>query len=158
MSTNTYGIEALGIINPTNVYRNLPVSKLVEKAILRGEGKLTNTGALAVTTGKYTGRSPDDRFIVDEPSIHNDINWGKINVPFTPEKFDKIYNKLVAYLQNRELFIFDGFAGADKEYRLPFRIINEYASQNLFMHQLLLRPTIEEFQSFAPGFTIICAP
>lgn len=158
MGVTTYGIESLGIINPKSVHRNLPVSKLVEKALVRGEGKLTNTGALVVTTGKYTGRSPEDRFISDEPSVHNDINWGKVNMPIEPEKFDKIYNKLIAYLKNREIFIFDGFAGADREYRLPIRVINEYASQNLFMHNLLIRPNEEELNNFVPGFTLICAP
>lgn len=158
MSITTFGIESLGIINSKNVYRNLPVSKLVEKAILRGEGSLTNTGALAVTTGKYTGRSPEDRFISDEPSVHNDIDWGKVNMPIGPEVFDRIYDKLAAYLQNREIFIFDGFAGADKEYRLPIRVINEYASQNLFMHNLLIRPGEEELKNFVPEFTLICAP
>ena len=160
MSTNTnnYGIESLGIINPKKVHRNLPAAKLVEQAVLNGEGKLTNTGALAVTTGKYTGRSPLDRFIVDEPSIHGEINWGNINRPIAKEAFDNLYSKLTAYLQNRELYIFDGFAGADKEYRLPIRVINEFASQNLFMHQLLRRPTKEELSNFEPGFTLICAP
>lgn len=158
MSTNNYGIESLGIINPKKVHRNLPVSKLVEQAVLNGEGKLTNTGALAVTTGKYTGRSPHDRFIVDEPSIHDEINWGNINRPIEKEVFDNLYSKLTAYLQNHELYIFDGFAGADEEYRLPIRVINEFASQNLFMHQLLRRPTKEELNNFEPGFTLICAP
>lgn len=151
-------IQSLGLINPSQVYRNLPVSVLVEKAISRGEGKLTNTGALAVTTGKYTGRSPEDRFIVDEPSNHDEINWGKINMPIDNDKFDNLYKKLTAYLQNRDLFIFDGFAGADKEHRLSMRVINELASQNLFIHQLLIRPTEEELDNFIPGFTVICAP
>lgn len=158
MSKNQCDIKSLGIINPAGVSRNLPISKLVEKALLNGDGKLANTGALAVTTGKYTGRSPEDRFIVDEPSVHGDINWGKINKPIEPSKFDSIYGKLAAYLQNRELFVFDGFVGADKNYRLPVRVINEYASQNLFIHQLLVRPTDEELNNFIPGFTIICAP
>ncbi|HBM81174.1 MAG TPA: phosphoenolpyruvate carboxykinase (ATP) [Clostridiaceae bacterium] len=157
MSENTLSIEYLGIIN-AKVNRNLPVSKLVEKAILRGEGKLTNTGALSVTTGKYTGRSPEDRFIVDVPEVHNEINWGKVNKPIEEEKFDRLYGKLVSYLQNRELFVFDGFAGADADYRLPVRIINEYASQNLFIHELLRRPTSKELENFVPGFTVICAP
>ncbi len=154
----TYGIEKLGIINPTAVYRNMAVNKLVEKALERGEGELMETGALVVKTGKYTGRSPEDRFIVDEPSISDQINWGKVNVKISCEDFNRIYNKMVAYLQNRELFIFDGFAGADKEYNLSVRVINEMASQNLFMHQLLLRPTEEELAVFEPGFTIIAAP
>ncbi|MGI6200905.1 MAG: phosphoenolpyruvate carboxykinase (ATP) [Christensenellales bacterium] len=155
---NTYGIENLGIINPTAVYRNMTVAGLTEKAVARGEGTLSDTGALVVKTGKYTGRSPDDRFVVDEESIHDEISWGKVNVPITPEKFDAIYKRMCAYLQNRELFIFDGFAGADPTYRLSVRVINELASQNLFIHQLLLRPTCEELESFAPGFTIIAAP
>lgn len=158
MSTKAVNFDSLEIINCSKIYRNLPVSALVEKALSRGEGRLTNTGALAVTTGKYTGRSPEDRFFVDSPSIHDEINWGKVNKPISAEVFDRLYSKLTAYLQNREVFVFDGFAGADKEYRLPIRIINEYASQNLFIHQLLIRPTCEELENFTPGFTIICAP
>lgn len=150
--------ESLGIIAPKNVYRNLTPAELVEHALERGEGKLSNTGALVVTTGKYTGRSPDDRFVVDAPSIHNDIDWGKINVPISEERFESIYGKMMAYLQGREIFIFDGFAGADEAYHLPVRVVNELASQNLFIHQLLLRPTAEQLSSFVPGFTIIAAP
>ncbi|MDO4544442.1 MAG: phosphoenolpyruvate carboxykinase (ATP) [Clostridia bacterium] len=151
-------VESLGIIAPKAVYRNLTPAQLVEHALRRKEGKLTNTGALVVTTGKYTGRSPDDRFVVDYPSIHDDIDWGKINVPISPERFDAIYGKMMAYLQGRDIFIFDGFAGADETYHLPVRIVNELASQNLFIHQLLLRPTKEQLDSFVPGFTIIAAP
>ena len=155
---NTYGIEKLGLINPAAVYRNLPVSILTEKAVACGEGTLSNTGALVVKTGKYTGRSPEDRFVVDEPTTHDEIAWGKINVPITEAAFDGIYKRMCAYLQNREIFIFDGFAGADPNYRLNVRVINELASQNLFIHQLLLRPTDAELEAFAPGFTIIAAP
>ena len=151
-------IESLGIIAPKAVYRNLSPARLVEHAILRGEGRLSATGALTVTTGKYTGRSPEDRFVVDTPDVHNEIDWGKVNVPISREKADNIYNKMTSYLQGREIFIFDGFAGADKQYSLPIRVINELASQNLFIHQLLVRPTEDELESFAPGFTIIAAP
>ena len=155
---NTYGIEKLGIINSKAVYRNLPAAQLVEKALERGEGTLSNTGALVVKTGKYTGRSPEDKFVVDYPSIHDEIAWGKVNVPMKPEVFDKIYDKAVAYLQDREIFIFDGFAGADLKYTKRFRIINEMASQNLFIHQLLIRPTEEQLKDYTPDFTIIAAP
>ena len=86
----TYGLESLGIINPSAVYRNLTPAKLVEKALCRGEGKLSATGALCVTTGKYTGRSPDDKFIVDSKGVHDDIAWGKVNVPTTQEVFDAL--------------------------------------------------------------------
>ena len=151
-------LESLGIVAPKAVYRNLEPAILTEKALQRGEGTLSNTGALVVETGKYTGRSPDDRFVVDVPSIHNEIDWGKVNVPISPEKFEAIYQKMTAYLQGREIFIFDGFAGADPTYHLPVRVINELASQNLFIHQLLVRPSAEELASFVPGFTIIAAP
>lgn len=150
--------EMLGIAGFADVYRNLPPTKLVEIALERGEGILSDTGALSVLTGKYTGRSPDDKFIVDTPSVHDDIAWGKINVPISEEKYLAIKGKILAYLQNREVFVFDGFAGADKKYTQRFRIINEYASQNLFIHQLLVRPTDDELESFVPDYTIIAAP
>ncbi len=151
-------LSYLGIIESKAVYRNLPVSTLTEHALARGEGKLSNTGALVVKTGKYTGRSPEDRFVVDEPSIHDEIAWGKVNVPISIEKFDSIYNKMCAYLQGRDLFVFDGFAGADKAHRIGVRVVNELASQNMFIHQLLLRPSEEELAGFKSDFTIIAAP
>ena len=155
----TYGIEKLGIIGPKAVYRNLSPAQLVEAALRRGEGTLSNTGALVVTTGKYTGRSPDDKFIVDTEGVHNDIAWGKVNRPISREKFNAIKAKVAAYLQNREIFIFDGMAGADKKYTQKFRIINELASQNLFIHQLLIRPTAEELADFGePDYTMLVAP
>ncbi len=154
----TYGLESLGIINAKNVYRNLSVAELSERAVARGEGKLSKTGALVVTTGKYTGRSPKDKFIVDTKGVHDEIAWGKVNVPIAKEKFDAIYEKVIAYLQNREIFLFDGFAGADLKYRKSFRIVNEFASQNLFIRDLLLRPTAEELDNFSADFTIIAAP
>ena len=137
----TYGIEKYGIIGPKAVYRNLTPAQLVEAALRRGEGSLSNTGALVVTTGKYTGRSPNDKFIVDTEGVHNEIAWGKVNRPISREKFDAIKGKVAAYLQGREIFIFDGYAGADPRHTKKFRIINELASQNLFIHQLLIRPT-----------------
>ena len=139
----TYGLEKLGIINTGKVYRNLSSTELSEIALRREEGKLSKTGALVVTTGKYTGRSPEDKYIVDTPGIHDSIAWGKVNRPIEKEKFNAIYGKLVSYLQNREIFIFDGIAGADPVCRRKFRIVNELASQNLFIHQLLIRPNAE---------------
>ena len=158
---NCYGNLWFGISRDRQSQRclpNLTPAKLVEKALCRGEGKLSATGALCVTTGKYTGRSPDDKFIVDSKGVHDDIAWGKVNVPTTQEVFDALYEKMVAYLQNREIFIFDGYAGADPKYTKAFRIVNELASQNLFIHQLLLRPTEEQLKSYVPDFTIIAAP
>lgn len=155
---NTYGIEAYGIINPKSVSRNLNPAELIEAALKTEDAKLMDKGALLVETGKYTGRSPEDRFIAEEKSVKDEINWGKVNMPISEEKFERIYAKIQAYLSNRDIYIFDGFAGADKKYRKNFRIINEYASQNLFMNNMLIRPEEGELEGFAPDFTVICAP
>ena len=154
----TYGLEKLGIINAGAVYRNLTPAQLVEHALRRGEGTLSNTGALVVKTGKYTGRSANDKFIVDTPAVHDDIAWGKVNRPMDKARFDAIYAKVTAYLQNKDVFIFDGFAGADPKYTKGFRIVNELASQNLFIHQLLRRPTADQLKDFHEDYTIIAAP
>lgn len=150
-------IEALGIIAPKAVYHNLAPAKLVEMALARNDGELSETGALVVDTGKYTGRSPDDRYIVDLPEIHDDIDWGKVNMPISAEKYESIYSRLTAYLQGRDVFVFDGFAGADERYHLPIRVVTELASSNLFIHQALIRPTKEQLENFVPGFTVIAA-
>ncbi len=148
----------LGIAGEGIVYRNLEPAVLVEEALMRGEGVLSDKGALVVKTGKYTGRSPKDKFFVDTPAVHDEIAWGSVNVPISKEKYDSIKSKMLAYLQNKELFVFDGFAGADKKYTKRFRIVNEIAAQNLFIHQLLIRPTKEELETFEPDFTIVVAP
>ena len=149
---------SFGIAGNGTVYRNLPVARLVEKALERGEGVLAENGALAVRTGKYTGRSPNDKFFVDTPAIHDSVSWGKVNVPITKEKYDAIKGKMLAYLQGKELFVFDGFGGADPKYTRRFRIVNELASQNLFIHQLLIRPTAEQLEDYTPDYTLIVAP
>lgn len=148
----------LGIINLGEVHSNLPPARLVEIALQKEEGILASNGALTVQTGKYTGRSPLDRFIVDSPGIHDEIDWGKTNQPISEEDFRHIYHRLTAYLEEKELFIFDGFCGADQDFRIPIRVINQYAWQNLFVHQLLIRPTEEELGKIEPEFTVICAP
>ena len=124
MKKLTKDLEKLGIVNVAKIYRNLTPSELIEHALSRKEGTLSETGALVVTTGKYTGRSPKDKYIVDTAGIHDRIAWGNVNKSIEKEKFDSIYNKLIAYLQNREIFIFDGMAGADPTCRRKFRIIN----------------------------------
>ena len=154
----TYGLESLGIINASAIYRNLTPAQLTEHALRRGEGKLSNTGALVVKTGKYTGRSANDKFIVDTPAVHDEIAWGKVNRPIDKARYEAIKGKVLAYLQNKELFVFDGFAGADPKYTQGFRIVNELASQNLFIHQLLRRPTKEQLADFTPDYNVIVAP
>ncbi|HOR86408.1 MAG TPA: phosphoenolpyruvate carboxykinase (ATP) [Bacillota bacterium] len=140
------------------MHYNLTVGKLVEAALKKEDAALTDLGALNINTGKYTGRSPGDRFIVDDPSIHDKVDWGKGNVPISPEKFEKLYNKMLGYIKGKELFIFDGFVGADKNYRMPIRVINEYASQNLFAQNLFIKPKAEELEGFEPEYTIYAAP
>ena len=135
----------------------LTAPQLVEIALKHGEGVLSGTGALVVNTGKYTGRSPDDKYIVDTPAVHDDIAWGSVNRPIEKEKFDLIKSKMLAYLQNRELYVFDGFAGADRKYSKKFRIINELALQNLFIQNLLVEPQAEDLEDFVPDYTIIAA-
>ncbi|MDK2820830.1 MAG: phosphoenolpyruvate carboxykinase [Clostridia bacterium] len=151
-------LDELGIINTGTIYHNLPVARLVEIALERGEGVLAENGALRVETGKYTGRSPKDRYFVDTPSVHSNIAWGDSNKPMSEETFERLYNRLVAYLQGQDLFVFDGFIGADKEYRMPIRFINQLAWQGVFVHQLFVRPTAEELAEHVPQFTVICAP
>ena len=148
----------LGIAGDGVAFRNLSIPQLVQEALERGEGTLSETGALVVKTGKYTGRSPNDKFIVDTPMVHDEIAWGKINVPIEKAKYEAIKAKVLAYLQNKDLYVFDGFAGADPKYTQRFRIVNELASQNLFIHQLLIRPTDEELENYVPDYTIYAAP
>lgn len=154
----TYGLEKSGIINTKAIYRNLSPAELIEHALRRGEGKLSNTGALVVKTGKYTGRSAKDKFIVDTSAVHDEIAWGKVNRPIEESKFNALKAKIISYLQGKEVFIFDGFAGGDDKYKQSFRIINELASQNLFIHQLLRRPTTEQLDNFKQDYTIYVAP
>lgn len=155
---NTYGIEKYNIMTPSHVYRNLSPAVLTEMALKTEDCKLTDKGALLVETGKYTGRSPKDRYVVDEPTSTDKINWNNENKKISEEAFERIYGKVAAYLSNRDVYLFDGFAGADPSYRLAIRVINEYASQNLFMNNMLIRPTEEELEKFEEQFTVICAP
>ena len=142
-------------INPSKVYRNLSVTNLVEIAIQKNEGIVTSTGSLSVKTGKYTGRSPDDRYIVYDDETHENVDWGKINHQFPTGKFDKIFEKMKKFVEGNELFVFDGFAGADKENRLPIRVLTDHAWQSLFARQLFVRPSSAELQTHDPEFTVM---
>ncbi|MFO7030575.1 phosphoenolpyruvate carboxykinase (ATP) [Limnospira fusiformis CCALA 023] len=154
----TYGLENLGLKNLGHVYHNLPVPILIEHAVARGEGVLASNGSLCVKTGKYTGRSPHDKFIVEEANSRDEIHWSKMNVPIPEENFDRLCRRVRSYIQGRDLYIFDGFVGADPQRRFGVRIINELASQNLFVHQLFIRPTDEELQTHNSDFTVIAVP
>lgn len=141
------------------VHRNIPPAELVEQVILRREGVLSNAGAVVVATGKHTGRSPEDKFIVKRDiSECNDIWWGKVNKPFPPEAFNKLLEKVKNYLQGKEIFVSDLIAGAESEYQLPIRVITEKAWQALFAHNLFIRPSQEMLKQHDPGFTVVCCP
>ncbi len=143
-------------INPSKVHRNLSTDEMVAISVDRKEGVVNSTGSLSVNTGKYTGRSPDDRFIVYDDKTHDTIDWGKINHQFSSSKFDKLFEKMKNFVNNKELFIFDGFVGADPETRLPIRVINDHVWQSMFSSNLFIRPTDEELQKHEPEFTILC--
>lgn len=159
MTTLNFSNEIHHLLHGDNIHMNLPVSHLVERALARKEGILTASGALSVETGKYTGRSPKDKFIVEEKSVLNDIDWGPVNQPISKQVFTDLYKKVMAHLsEQKELFVTQAFAGADPAYRLPIRVINEDAWHNLFAKQLFIRPSEEELQTHEAGFTIISAP
>ncbi|RID86549.1 phosphoenolpyruvate carboxykinase (ATP) [Peribacillus asahii] len=141
-----------------NAHIQLSVPQLVEKVLSRNEGELTATGAIKAETGKYTGRSPKDKYIVEEASVKDKIDWDS-NQPISEETFNKLYNKVTEYLKEKdEIFVFKGFAGADQSSRLPIQVVNEYAWHNLFAHQLFIRPTEEELANHDSQFTILSAP
>ncbi|HYK72750.1 MAG TPA: phosphoenolpyruvate carboxykinase (ATP) [Pseudoneobacillus sp.] len=151
--------ELNGLLQSQNIHLQLSVPQLVEKVLKRNEGILTSTGAIRATTGKYTGRSPKDKYIVDEASVSKKISWGSVNQPISEDAFSKLYTKVINYLQEKdEVFVFKGFAGADKKYRLSIQVINEYAWHNLFAHQLFIRPNAEELLEHTSEFTVISAP
>ncbi len=134
-------------------------ARLIEKAVSRGEGILTSTGALAVTTGKYTGRSPKDRFIVDTSDVHDKIAWGSVNVPFSEEDYQLVHDEVISYLSERRIFMVHGIAGADRRYSRKILVLTELASQALFAHQMLVRPTEEELANYGRAdFVVMACP
>jgi phosphoenolpyruvate carboxykinase (ATP) len=151
-------LNYLNIGTSKKIYRNLPISDLVSFALHREEGTLSESGALVVNTGKYTGRSPKDRFIVCQESVKELINWGDINLPIEETIFDNLYSQVCTYLNDKDLFVFDGYVGAMEEYRLPIRVVNEFASEALFSNQLFRRPDKTMLQNHEAEFTVIAAP
>src|SRR3954466_1732991 len=151
-------IAQLGLSNVEMAYWNLHPSELVEETIVRGQGVLSDVGALAVDTGEFTGRSPKDKFIVVDEKTKDSIWWGDVNYKFESGKFDTLYNRVTAYLAGKEIYVRDSYACADPKFRLNIRVVTEYPWSNLFAHHLFLRPTQEEILNFNPEWTIICAP
>lgn len=144
--------------NHPTTHTNLSTAELIETAIRREEGVLAANGALMCTTGKYTGRSPNDKFLEDTPAIHDNIWWGKVNQPIAPDKFEVIFERALVFLNEREdLFEFHGHAGADPKYRLNVRVVTTMAWHNLFAQTLFIRPTEAELANFSADWTILNA-
>jgi phosphoenolpyruvate carboxykinase (ATP) len=159
MKTISLQSELANLLKQDHVHLNLSISSLIEKSLIRGEGTLTSTGALSVETGAYTGRSPKDKFIVNESSVSDKIDWGSVNQPIEKEVFTSLYHKVIEHLGNsEELFVSDGFAGADNSYQLPLKVINEFAWHQVFARQLFIRPTEHNSENDKKAFTIISAP
>jgi phosphoenolpyruvate carboxykinase (ATP) len=150
-------VRAHGLINVGTVHANLCPAAVTQLALARSEGLLTATGALVAYTGTHTGRSPKDRYLVAEPPSKDQIDWGNVNRPMEPAVFTRLHDRVLAYLQGRDLFVCDGWACADDRHRLKVRVITEKAWHALFIRCLLLRPPAEELVGFQPQFTILCA-
>ena len=151
---SNHGIGSLRL-----AYWNLVTEALHEEAVFRGEGTTSGGGPFIAHTGKHTARSANDKFVVRHPDSEENIWWGTYNRPFAPEKFDALYERLLGYLQGRDVFVQDAYAGADEQYRLPVRFVTEHAWHSMFLRNMFILPqSLEEYKRFVPEFTIIGAP
>jgi len=155
----SFGLDDQGIVTGAELHWNLTAAPLVEHAVQRSEGLLAKDGPLVVRTGKHTGRSAQDRFIVRNGTSEDTVWWGKTNKPMDPEAFDRLHEDfLVALGEKEKLFVADLFGGSQPEHRVRVRVVNELAWHNLFIRTLLVRPEVEELASFVPEFTMIDLP
>lgn len=153
-----HGFGTLDLSAPSLVQWNLPPAGLVQQAVLRREGVLVTGGAFNATTGKHTGRSPNDKFFVDHPSLADSIDWGKVNRPIAREAAARIWEKARKHVGGRDLFVQDLVAGADPAYQLKVRVITEQAWHNLFARNMFRVPTAEERVDFQPDYTVLQVP
>ncbi len=152
------GLEAVGLANLGGVLWNPTPATLYEEFVMNGEGVIATGGPVVAETGKYTGRSPDDKFVVEEPSSKSKLWWGKVNRPFDEDKFTRLFHRVQAYLQDGMVYVQDCWAGADKDQRVPVRVITQIAWHSLFARNMFIPATPEEQKSHTPQFTIISAP
>ncbi|MEA1787172.1 phosphoenolpyruvate carboxykinase (ATP) [Arenibacter sp. GZD96] len=150
-------LQSYGLSN-AKWYYQLPPDELHQISIAKDMGQEASSGALAINTGEFTGRSPKDRFIVKDSITRDTVSWGDVNIPFNAAKFDALYAKVIQYLDDKELFVRDCYACADANYRMNIRVINEYPWSNLFAYNMFLRPTNEELLNFEPEWTVVNAP
>ncbi|WP_291950902.1 phosphoenolpyruvate carboxykinase (ATP) [Chitinophaga sp.] len=151
-------LRELGIENASNVYYQLEPAQLVKQSLERNQGVLSDTGALAVNTGEFTGRSPKDKFIVKDPITADTVNWNDFNIPFTTENFDRLYDKVTAYFAGKDVWVRDCFACADTSYRIGVKVITELPWSSLFAYNMFLRPNEEELEYMQTDWTVIQAP
>ncbi|MCX8081010.1 MAG: phosphoenolpyruvate carboxykinase (ATP) [Bacteroidia bacterium] len=151
-------LNEIGLENVENAYWNLYPSELIEDTLRLGEGVLTDTGALAINTGEFTGRSPKDKFVVKDKKTENSVWWGDVNNEFDENKFDILYNRMAAYLSGKDIWVRDAYVCASPKYRLNLRVVNELPWGNLFSYNLFLRPGRDEIRTFKHDWLIINAP
>ncbi|MFY0605275.1 MAG: phosphoenolpyruvate carboxykinase (ATP) [Cyclobacteriaceae bacterium] len=158
MKSQKIGLEAARIKKVKEAHWNLNPAELIEEALKNREGHLTDTGALMCDTGEFTGRSPKDRFIVEDEKTKDHVWWGDINQPISTEHFDKIHDKMIGYMEDKKLYVRDAYAGADKTHRLKLRVVNTLAWHNLFCYNMFITPPDYKLEDFEPNFTILCCP
>ena len=158
LKADNFSIADLGLANVDMAYWNLYPSELIEDCIMLNQANLTDSGALAIDTGEFTGRSPKDKFVVYDENTKDSVWWGDVNNRFEADKFETLHQRMLAYLGNKEVWVRDAYACADPTYRINIRVVNEYPWSNLFAYNLFLRPTAEEIKTFKHDWTILNAP
>ncbi len=154
-----YGLENHGLSNLRMAYWNLPTEALYEEIAFRREARITQLGPIVANTGKHTARSANDKFVVREATTEDKIWWGQYNRPFSPEKFNDLFNRMQGFLQGRDVFVQDCYAGADPNYRMPVRIICEHAWHAVFARNMFILPkTNEEYRRHIPEYTVMAIP
>ncbi|MGA1863278.1 phosphoenolpyruvate carboxykinase (ATP) [Deferribacter thermophilus] len=157
--TEYSGLEEHGLVNLSRIFWNLTTPQLYEEAVRRREGLIAHLGPLVVRTGHHTGRSPNDKFIVKTEDVENDIYWNNSNKPISEENFERLYHRLQAYLQNKEVYVQECYAGADEKYRIKVRVITETAWHNLFARNMFIKVLdLKKLETFEPDFTVIAVP
>ncbi|MFA6060103.1 MAG: phosphoenolpyruvate carboxykinase (ATP) [Taibaiella sp.] len=157
LKNSSANLAAIGL-NVATAHWNLSPEELTQKTLELGQGELNDTGALCVSTGKFTGRSPKDKFTVKDAITEKSVDWGDVNIPFAPDAFDKLYDRVCTYLTGKEVWVRDAYACADPKYRLNIRVVNETPWANLFCNDLFLRPTEDEIKSQNPDWLILQVP
>lgn len=155
---SSFGLDNHGLSGMSALHWNQAAPQLYEAGLRRGEGELSIDGAFVTKTGEYTGRSPKDKFMVEDDSIKNDIWWGSVNQPIGADKFDIVHARMMDYFKGKEAFVQDCYCGADPAYRLPVRIITENAWHSLFARNMFIIPSTDNYANFKPEWTVIQAP